>query len=87
VWRGTETTPKSKAAKRTLHYGLKRRPPSANDQWRETRFNGDTGHVFAHPQLGRSIAPARLTRSYLRLAMAKAGIRRRVRGKFSVTGA
>jgi integrase len=73
IWRGKETTPKSKAARRTLHFGLKT-AAVLQEQWQASRFNADTDHVFAHPQLGRSIDPAKLTRSYLRPAMVKAGI-------------
>jgi integrase len=73
LWRGKETTPKSKAARRTLHFGLKT-AGVLQEQWQASRFNADTDRVFAHPQLGRSVDPAKLTRSYLRPAMLKAGI-------------
>jgi len=73
LWRGKETTPKSKAARRTLEFGLKT-AAVLQEQWQVSRFNGDTDPVFAHPLLGRSVDPAKLTRSYLRPAMLRAGI-------------
>lgn len=73
VWRGQETTPKSRASRRTLGFGL-RTKAALEEQFSRSRFTKDRDLVFGHPDLGTPLDPAKITRSYLRPAMAKAGI-------------
>jgi integrase len=73
LWRGQETTPKSKASRRTVEFGLKT-AAAFDEQWRASRYTDDNDRVFAHPELGTAIDPGKLGRCYLKPALAKAGV-------------
>jgi integrase len=73
IVRGQLTTPKSRAGKRTIHLGP-RTITLLEDHARQVRFTAAGDYVFAHPQLGAPLDPARLTRSRLRPALNAAGI-------------
>jgi integrase len=71
--RNEMTTPKSRASRRTVHFGLKT-SAAFHEQWKESRYRGDEDLVFGHPFLGTPLDPAELTRSYVKGALKKAGI-------------
>jgi integrase len=71
--RNEMTTPKSKASRRTVHFGLKT-SAALDEQWKASRYRGDEDLVFGHPFLGTPLDPAELTRSYVKAALKKAGI-------------
>jgi integrase len=73
VWRGKETTPKSRASRRTLGFGL-RTQAALDAQFAASRYTSDESLVFGHPDLGTPLDPAKITKCYLRPAMVKAGI-------------
>jgi integrase len=73
LWRGIETTPKSKAGRRTIGFGLKT-AAAFEEQWRVSRYNDEGDIVFGHPDLGTPLDPGKVHRCYLKPAMAKAGI-------------
>jgi integrase len=73
MWRGVETTPKSRAGRRTIDFGLKT-AAAFEEQWRATRYSRGTEVVFGHPELGTPLDPGKIHRCYLKPAMAKAGI-------------
>ena len=71
--KGRLTTPKSRAGRRTIHLG----PHTLNllqEHYAASRYTADTDPVFHHPQKGTALDPARLARTYLRPALATAGI-------------
>ncbi len=71
--RGQVTTPKSKASRRMVELGPKTLE-IFEEQWRRSAFRGDDEYVFAHPEKGTPVDPARLVRSYLKPALRRAGI-------------
>ncbi len=73
LWRGQETTPKSKAGRRTIQFGLKV-AGALEQQWRVSRYNDDDNAVFGHPEIGSPLDPGKLHRCYLKPAMLRAGI-------------
>jgi len=44
------------------------------EQWRASRYQSDDSLVFCHPLLGTPLDPSKLSRQYMRPALAKAGI-------------
>jgi integrase len=71
--RGEFTTPKSRASRRVLEIGT--RTLNALDQHRlRSAFRSADDLVFAHPEKGTPLDPAKLARKYLRPALAHAGI-------------
>jgi integrase len=73
LWRGIETTPKSKAGRRTIGFGSKT-ATAFEEQWRASRYTSDEDIVFGHPDLGTPLVPGKVHRCYLKPAMTKAGI-------------
>jgi integrase len=73
LWRGQEMTPKSKASRRTVDFGLKT-AAAFDEQWRASRYTGDNDRVFGHRELGTAIDPGKLGRCYLKPALTKAGV-------------
>jgi integrase len=71
--RNQMTTPKSRASRRTVHFGLKT-SAALEEQWKASRYKGDEDLVFGHPDLGTPVDPSELTRSYVKPALKKAGI-------------
>jgi integrase len=67
------TTPKSRSSRRTIHFGLKTSAAFA-EQWQASPYRHDDDLVFAHPDLGTPLDPSELTRTYLKVALKKAGI-------------
>lgn len=72
--RGRFTTPKSKASRRLLEIG-ERTAGLLQDHWQESKFQEDDDLVFCHPETGRGLDPSRLSRTYLKPALRKAGIK------------
>jgi integrase len=66
------------ASRRTLELG-----PHAvgvlSEQYEESRYRGDDCLVFCHPALGTPLDPSRLSREYMRPALAQAGITKPLR--------
>jgi integrase len=75
--RNEMTTPKSKASRRTVPFGVKT-AAALEDQLEASRYRGLDELVFGHPSLGTPIDPAELTRSYVKPALRKAGITKRI---------
>ena len=50
-----------------------------NEQWQETAYKADGDLVFSHRELGSPLDPSKLSRVYLRPAVAKASIEKRFR--------
>jgi integrase len=71
--KGRITTPKSRASKRRIDLGPRTRQLLA-DHYAVTAYNSDDDYVFAHPNKGTPLDPARLTRNHLRPALHAAGI-------------
>jgi integrase len=71
--RNQMTTPKSRFSRRTVHFGLKTKA-ALEEQWQASRYRHDDDLVFGHPQLGTPLDPSELTRSYVKKALAKAGV-------------
>jgi integrase len=71
--RNQMTTPKSRSSRRTVHFGLKTKA-ALEEQWQASRYSQDEDLVFGHPELGTPLDPSELTRSYVKKALAKAGI-------------
>jgi integrase len=67
------TTPKSRASRRTVHFGLKT-SAAFDEQFKTSRYRGDEDLVFGHPHLGTPLDPSELTRSYVKPALKKAAI-------------
>ncbi len=71
--RGEMTSPKSRTSRRAIEVGdvvL----AALEEQLRSSRFTGDDDLVFGHPLLGTPVDPSKLSRVYLRQALAAAGI-------------
>lgn len=71
--KGRFTTPKSRSSKRLIELGP-RTLALLQEHWQETAFQGDEELVFCHPERGTPLDPGKLTRSYLRPALKRAGI-------------
>jgi integrase len=71
--KGRFTTPKSRASKRLIELGPRTRRLLA-ERWRVSAFQGEDELVFCHPEKGTPLDPARLSRTYLRPALGRAGI-------------
>jgi integrase len=73
--RNEMTTPKSRTSRRVLELAEGGHVLAAvEEQWRESRYRSDDSLVFCHPTLGSPLDPSRLSRSYMRPALAKANI-------------
>jgi integrase len=73
--RNEMTTPKSRTSRRVLELAEDGHVLAAvEEQWRESRYRSDDSLVFCHPTLGSPLDPSRLSRSYMRPALAKAKI-------------
>ena len=71
--KGRFTTPKSKTSRRLIELGPRTKQLLA-EHWQATAYNTDDDLVFAHPQKGTPLDPARLGREHLKPALKKAGI-------------
>jgi integrase len=71
--RNEMTTPKSKASRRTIHYGLKT-AAVLEEQYKVTAYKADDALVFGHPELGTPLDPSKLTNHYVKPALKQAGI-------------
>jgi len=71
--KGRFTTPKSKTSRRLIELGPRTKQLLA-EHWQASAYNGDNDLVFAHPQKGTPLDPARLAREHLKPALKKAGI-------------
>jgi integrase len=71
--RNEMTTPKSKASRRTIHYGLKT-AAALEEQYKVTAYKADDALVFGHPDLGTPLDPSKLTSLYVKKALKTAGI-------------
>jgi integrase len=71
--RNEMTTPKSRASRRTVEFGLKT-AAAFNEQWRESRYCCDQDVVFGHPELGTPIDPSMLTKKFVKPALKHAKI-------------
>ncbi len=76
--RGELTTPKSRASRRVIELGPKTRAV-LETQWQRTLYRAGEDFVFCHPELGKPLDPSKLARCYLKPALARAGIRKRLR--------
>jgi integrase len=73
--RNEMTSPKSKTSRRTLELKAEGHVIAAlKEQWQASRYCSDESLVFAHPALGTPLDPSKVTRIYMRPALAKAGI-------------
>jgi integrase len=70
--KGRFTTPKSKTSRRLIELGPRTKQRLA-EHWQATAYNSDDDLVFAHPQKGTPLDPARLAREH-QPALKKAGI-------------
>jgi integrase len=71
--RGRETTPKSRAGRRTLDLGS-RTAALLQEHWQASAYRGDDEYVFCHPTKGTALDPSNLSSRYLRPALRRAGI-------------
>jgi integrase len=71
--RGHMTTPKSRASRRTVELGPHTQT-TLEQRWQTTRWRAENDYVFCHPHLGSPLDPGKLARSYMRPALAAAGI-------------
>jgi integrase len=71
--RGKFQTPKSKASKRKVDLGA-RALAVLEEQLAASTYQGEDELVFGHPQLGTPLDPSKLSRTYLRPALKRAGI-------------
>jgi integrase len=78
IVRGKRTTPKSRASRRVLELGPHTRAVLEH-QWQESRHRDDDDLVFCHPELGGPLDPSKLARNYLKPALARAGITKKLR--------
>ena len=73
--RNEVTTPKSKTSRRTVELAENGHVLAAlQEQWQESRYRSDDDLVFGHPALGTPLDPSKLTREYMKPALAEAGI-------------
>jgi integrase len=75
--RNEMTTPKSRSSRRTVEFGLKTKA-TLEEQYRASRYRGDNHVVFGHPGLGTPLDPSELTRSFVKPALKKAGITKKI---------
>jgi integrase len=71
--RGRLTTPKSRAGRRLIELGPRTRDLLAA-HWQRSAFQENDELVFCHPEKGTPLEPSRLSRTYLRPALTRAGI-------------
>lgn len=71
--RNEMTSPKSRASRRTVHYGLKT-AAVLEEQFRVTAYKADDALVFGHPDLGTPLDPSKITDRYVKPALKQAGI-------------
>lgn len=71
--RGRFQTPKSRASRRMIELGP-RTVGVLDETWQASRYHGDDDLVFGHPALGTPLDPSKLSRQYMRPALANAGI-------------
>jgi integrase len=71
--RGRFQTPKSRASRRMIELGP-RTVGVLDETWRTSRYRDDDDLVFGHSALGTPLDPSKLSRQYMRPALAKAGI-------------
>jgi hypothetical protein len=62
--KGRFTTPKSKTSRRLIELGPRTKQRLA-EHWQATAYNSDDDLVFARPQKGTPLDPARLAREHL----------------------
>jgi Phage integrase family len=73
--RNEMTTPKSRTSRRTIQLAPEGHVLAAlQEQWQASRYRTDESLVFCHPALGTPLDPTKLTRDYMRSALAKAKI-------------
>ncbi len=73
--RNEMTTPKSRTSRRAVTLMPDGHVVAAlNEQWQASRYQSDENLVFCHPALGTPLDPTKLSRSYMRPALAKAKI-------------
>jgi len=73
--RNEMTSPKSRTSRRTIELAPEGHLLAAlQEQWQASRYQTDDSLVFCHPALGTPLDPTRLTRNYMRPALAKAKI-------------
>ena len=75
--RGEMEEPKSKAGRRTIGFGP-RTADVLEEQWNASSYRSPDSLVFCHPQLGTPLDASKVS-SYMRKAIAKAGIERAIR--------
>jgi integrase len=71
-------TPKSAKSRRTIEAGPRAMNALA-DQWQETMFRGEDDVAFCHPTLGSPLDGTKLSRTYLKPALKRAGITKHFR--------
>lgn len=71
--RGEFQSPKSRTSRRTIELGP-RAHAALQDQWQASAYRGDDEIVFGHPLLGTPLDPSKLSRDFMRPALAKAKI-------------
>jgi integrase len=76
--RGRFGAPKSRSSRRMLELGP-RMAATLQEQWQESRYRADDSLVFCHPALGSPLDPSKLSRSYMRPALARARIEKSFR--------
>jgi integrase len=76
--RGQLSTPKSRASRRVIELGP-RTQAVLEQQWRTSAYNTDDDLVFCHPLLGTPLDASKLSRCYLKPALLRAGITKRLR--------
>jgi integrase len=76
--RGEVTTPKSKASRRVIEIGQWTRESLA-EHLQQSAYREDDDLVFGHPFTGKPLDPGMLSKRYLKPALARAGITKRVR--------
>ncbi len=73
--RSEMTTPKSRTSRRVVHLVEGGHVLAALEEpWQASRFRGDNCPVFGHPLLGTPLDPSKLSRSYMKPALAAAKI-------------
>jgi integrase len=78
IVRGQLSTPKSRASRRVIELGPRTRAV-LEQQWRTSAYNTDEDLVFCHPLLGTPLDASKLSRCYLKPALLRAGITKRLR--------
>jgi integrase len=73
--RGEMKAPKSRAGRRTVRFDPQGPVGRAlSEQWEASRYRADDDLCFGHPALGTPLDPSKLTRVYVKAALARAGI-------------